>query len=162
MATPAPSRVPSDMHTVTPHLICADASGALDFYRRAFGAREHSRLPGADGRLMHAAMQIGDSMVMLVDEMPEWGALGPKSRQGTSVTLHLSVEDADATIAQAVDAGATVVMPAEDAFWGDRYGIVEDPYGHRWSIAHRQWIKTPEEIAKDFEAVAGTGGCAER
>jgi PhnB protein len=128
-------KIPQDMHSVTPHLICAGAAKAIDFYKAAFGATETARLPGPDGRLMHAAVKIGDSQVMLVDEMPEWGALGPKSLKGSPVTLHLYVDDVDAFVARAVKAGAKVTMPVEDQFWGDRYGKLEDPFGHHWSVA---------------------------
>ena len=140
------------MRTVTPHLICAGASDAIEFYKKAFGATETFRLPGPDGRLMHGSIQIGDSTVMLVDEMPEWGALGPKALGGSSITVHLQVDDADAWFKRAVDAGAKVLMPLEDAFWGDRYGKVEDPFGHHWSIATQLRVLTPEELK---EAAAG-------
>ena len=128
-------KIPQGMHSVTPHLICAGAAKAIDFYVKAFGAEETARLPGPDGRLMHAAVRIGDSTVMLVDEMPEWGALSPQSLKGSPVTIHLIVEDVDAFVARAVKAGAKVTMPVEDAFWGDRYGKLEDPFGHHWSVA---------------------------
>jgi PhnB protein len=128
-------KIPQGMHSVTPHLICAGAAKAIDFYVKAFGAQETARLPGPDGRLMHAAVRIGDSTVMLVDEMPEWGALSPQSLKGSPVTIHLIVEDVDAFVARAVKAGAKVTMPVEDAFWGDRYGKLEDPFGHHWSVA---------------------------
>jgi PhnB protein len=124
------------MHSVTPHLICKGAAEAIEFYKKAFGAIEQARLPGPDGRIMHAAVLIGDSTVMLVDEMPEWGALGPKSLKGSPVTIHLNVDDADAAVARAVKAGAKVTMPVADQFWGDRYGKIEDPFGHHWSVAH--------------------------
>lgn len=127
--------IPQGMHSVTPHLICAGAAKAIEFYRQAFGAQEVARLPGPDGRLMHAAVKIGDSHVMLVDEMPEWGALGPRSLKGSPVTLHLYVDDVDAFVARAVKAGAKVTMPVADQFWGDRYGKLEDPFGHHWSVA---------------------------
>ena len=127
--------IPQGMHSITPHLICAGAAKAIEFYKAAFGATEEARLPGPDGRLMHASVKIGDSQVMLVDEMPEWGALGPKSLKGSPVTLHLYVEDVDAAVKRAVDAGAKVTMPVADMFWGDRYGKIEDPFGHQWSVA---------------------------
>ena len=127
--------IPDGMHTVTPHLICAGASEAIEFYKTAFNATEISRLSGPGGRLMHASIRIGDSIVMLVDEMPEHGALGPKSLKGSPVAIHLYVPDADAAAAQAVKAGARITMPVTDMFWGDRYGQLEDPFGHRWSIA---------------------------
>jgi uncharacterized glyoxalase superfamily protein PhnB len=114
--------VPEGMHTVTPHLICAGAADAIEFYKKAFNAVEVMRIPGTEGRLMHAAIRIGDSSVMLVDEMPEWGALGPKSLKGSPVTIHLFVEDVDAFVARAVAAGAKITMPVADMFWGDRCG----------------------------------------
>ena len=128
--------IPSATPTLTPHIVCDGAADAIDFYKRAFGAEEMMRMPGPDGKIMHAAITIDGSMVMLVDEMPQMGALGPKSLGGTPVTLHLNVANADAAIARAEGAGATVRMPAADMFWGDRYGQVEDPWGHVWSIAH--------------------------
>jgi len=138
--------VPNGMHTVTPHLVCAGAADAIEFYKKAFGAVEMCRMPMPDGRIMHAGITIGDSMIMLVDEMPDWNCLGPKARGGTSVTIHLQVENSDALFAQAVKAGATVKMPIDDAFWGDRYGIVTDPFGHDWSIATHVRDVTPEEM----------------
>lgn len=144
------------MRTVTPHLCCAGAGEALEFYLKAFGATELCRVPGTDGKLLHAAIGIGDSQVFLVDEFPDFGALGPKSRGGTAVTIHLQVEDADALFARATEAGAKVVMPMSDAFWGDRYGLVEDPFGHRWSIATHIRDVSPEELAQ--AAKTGCGG----
>lgn len=141
-----PSPVPSGMHTVTPHLVCAGAGDAIEFYRTAFNAQELARLAGPDGKLMHGLIKIGDSMLMLADEYPEWNSLGPNARQGTSVTLHLYVEDADRQFEQAIAAGCTVHMPLGDMFWGDRYGIVKDPYGHLWSIATHIRDVSPEEI----------------
>lgn len=126
--------IPDGMHTVTPHLICAGAADAIEFYKRAFNAVEIARLPGERGKLMHAAMRIGDSTIMLADEFPEFGSRSPKSLHGSPVTIHLYVKDADAFVAQAVAAGATVTMPVQDMFWGDRYGQLEDPFGHRWSV----------------------------
>lgn len=131
---------------VAPHLVCDGASDAIDFYKKAFGATELMRLPAENGRLIHAAVEINGAMVMLVDENKAWGIASPKSLGGTPVTLHLGVPDADAAIKRAADAGATVVMPAEDAFWGDRYGMVEDPFGHRWSLATPIRAMTPDEI----------------
>jgi PhnB protein len=128
-------KIPQGMHSVTPHLVCADAAKAIEFYKQAFGAQESARLPGPDGRLMHAAVKIGDSQVMLADEMPEWGSLGPKALKGSPVTIHLYVDDVDAVVERAVKAGAKVTMPVADQFWGDRYGKLEDPFGHHWSVA---------------------------
>ena len=138
--------IPDGMHTLTPHLVCAGAADAIEFYKAAFGAVEGGRLAGPDGKLMHAMVRIGDSALMLVDEMSGCGVLGPKALKGTPVTIHLYVKDADAVTTRAITAGATVVMPLQDMFWGDRYGVVEDPFGHRWSIATHMRDLTPEQI----------------
>ena len=143
--------IPEGMHTVTPHLICAGAADAIEFYKKAFDAKEMMRLPGPDGKLMHASISIGDSLVMLVDEMPEWGALGPKSLKGSSVTIHLQVADADAAFKQAVAAGAKITMPLEDMFWGDRYGKLEDPFGHHWSVATHIRDVSAEEMQQAMQ-----------
>lgn len=121
---------------LAPHIVCAGAADAIEFYKKAFGAQEMMRMPGPDGKLMHAAVIINGAVVMMVDENPQWGIVGPKTLGGTPVTLHLNVANADETIARAAAAGAMVKMPAADQFWGDRYGIVEDPWGHNWSVAH--------------------------
>ena len=143
--------IPEGSRSVTPHLICAGAADAIEFYKKAFGAEEMIRMPGTQGRLLHACIRIGDSNVMLVDEMPEWGALGPKALKGSPVTMHLYVEDVDAAIARAVAAGATVAMPAADMFWGDRYGKIVDPFGHHWSLATHIRDMTADEM-KDAAA----------
>lgn len=124
--------------SLIPHITCRGAAKAIDFYKKAFGAEEMMRLPGPDGRLMHAAIRVNGAMVMMNDEMPEHGALSPLALKGTAVTLHLNVPDVDKWFARAVKAGATVTMPVADMFWGDRYGIVTDPFGHAWSIATHQ------------------------
>ena len=141
-----PSPIPPGMHSVTPHLVCAGAADAIEFYKKAFNAEELAQLAGPDGKLMHGLIKIGDSMLMLVDEYPQWDSLGPKARNGTSVTLHLYVEDADAQFKQAIDAGCSVRMPLTDMFWGDRYGVLQDPFGHLWSIATHVRDVSPEEI----------------
>lgn len=123
--------------TLTPHIVCAGAADAIEFYKEAFGAEELMRVPGEDGKIMHAAVSIDGAMLMLVDENKDWGLLSPLSLGGSPVTLHLNVPNADAAIERAA-AGATVTMAAHDAFWGDRYGQVKDPFGHSWSIAHPQ------------------------
>lgn len=129
------SQTRQGMHTVSAHLVCDGAARAIAFYQQAFGAEDVMRVAGPDGRLGHARIRIGDSLVMLVDQFPEWGSFGPRHLGGSPVVLHLLVPDVDAVYAQAVAAGATAVMPVSDMFWGDRYGMVEDPFGHRWSIA---------------------------
>jgi PhnB protein len=134
--------------TLTPHIVCAGAADAIDFYRKAFGAEELMRIPGEGGKLMHAAISIDGAMLMLVDENPAWGIQGPLALGGSPVTLHLNVPDADAAIAKAEAAGATVVMAAHDAFWGDRYGLIKDPFGHSWSMAHplRNTVMSEDEL----------------
>jgi PhnB protein len=154
MSTPAVKAIPEGMHALTPHLVCAGAADAIEFYKKAFNAVELVRLPGPQGRLMHASLRIGDSTLMLVDEMPEHGALGPKALKGSPVTIHLYVENADATVEQAVAAGAKVTMPVADMFWGDRYGQLEDPFGHRWSVATHKRDLTPEEIQDAMRKMA--------
>jgi PhnB protein len=149
---------PEGMHTVTPHLICAGAADAIEFYKKAFNAIETSRLPGPDGRLMHASVLIGDSTVMLTDEMPEHGALGPNSLKGSPVTIHLYVDDVDAFAARAVSAGAKTTMPVTDMFWGDRYGQFEDPFGHRWSIATHVRDVSPAEMREAMQNMCGQQG----
>jgi len=145
--------IPEGMHSLTPHLVCAGAADAIEFYKKAFNAVEGGRMPGPDGKLMHAMVRIGDSALMLVDEMPQHGALGPKSLKGSPVTIHLYVNDVDATVAQAVKAGAKVTMPVDEMFWGDRYGQLEDPFGHRWSVATHKRDLTTEQIREGMKAM---------
>jgi PhnB protein len=150
---------PVGMHALSPHLVCAGAADAIAFYKAAFGATEMMRLPGPDGKLMHASIQVNGSSVMLVDENPAYGMLSPRSLRGSPVTIHLIVKDADAVVKQAAAAGATVRMKVQDMFWGDRYGLVEDPFGHLWSVATPQRTMTAEEIAAAAKAaMCGAGG----
>ncbi|GAS96539.1 glyoxalase/bleomycin resistance protein/dioxygenase [Mycolicibacterium canariasense] len=140
---------------VTPHLVVDDAAAAIDFYARAFGATELGRVPGPDGRLVHAALTINGSTVMLNDDFPEYNdgkAQNPKALGGSPVTIHLTVTDVEAKFAKAVEAGAEVVMPLEDQFWGDRYGMVRDPFGHQWSLGQPVREVSPEEIAQAMQA----------
>ncbi len=153
--------IPTGHHAITPHLVVSNAAEAIAFYERAFGARELGRMPfpAADGtvKLGHAEIQIGDSRVFLADEFPEYGSVGP---QGSSpVVLHLYVTDADAAFAQAVAAGATVAMPLQDMFWGDRYGKLVDPFGHQWSIAEQLEVLTPEQMQERMMASMTGGPC---
>jgi uncharacterized glyoxalase superfamily protein PhnB len=138
--------IPKDMHSVTPHLVCEGAADAIEFYKKAFHAVEMMRLPGPNGKVMHAGLRIGDSTIMLADDFPEYGGLGPKALKGSPVTLHLYVTDVDAAFQQALAAGATVRMPVADMFWGDRYGQVTDPFGHHWSIATHIRDVAPDEM----------------
>ncbi len=146
--------VPQGFHTVTPHLVVAGAAQAIEFYRKAFGAVEEARLPGPSGKVMHARIRIGDSPVMLMDEALDCRAIGPHALKGTPVTIHLYVRDADAVAASAERAGAKVLMPVSEQFWGDRYGVVEDPYGHHWSIATHVREVGPEEMREAIERMA--------
>ena len=146
--------IPDGFHAVTPHLVCAGAAEAIDFYKKAFGAVEVTRLPGPHGKLMHAQIRIGDSPVMLMEEMPEWETLGPKALKGSPVGIHLYVDDADAFVARAAKAGAKVTMPVSEQFWGDRYGIVLDPYGHRWSVATHVRDVSPKEMEQAMKEMA--------
>ncbi len=146
--------IPQGMHTVTPQLVCAGASDAIEFYKKAFDATENARLSGPNGKIMHAMIRIGDSPLMIVDEFPEWHSLGPRALKGTPVTIHLYVDDVDAFFERAVAAGAKVAMPLDDMFWGDRYGLLEDPWGHRWSVATHRRDVSPEEMKQAMQKMA--------
>ncbi|MES2295852.1 MAG: VOC family protein [Pseudomonadota bacterium] len=152
------SPIPPGMHSLTPHLVCDGAAAAIDFYQRAFGAVEMSRMPGPGGKLIHAMLMIGDSAMMLVDAFPEWGGFDPKALKGSPVTIHLYVPNADAVFAQAVAAGAEAKMPMADMFWGDRFGMVIDPFGHHWSIATHMRDLTPEQMMAEMQASQECGG----
>jgi PhnB protein len=154
--------IPAGYHTLTPHLVVAGAAKAIEFYKEAFNADELVRLAGPDGRsIMHAALQIGDSQFFLVDESPDMGAKSPLSLGGTPVTIHSYVQDVDAAFKQATGAGAQTVMPPSDMFWGDRYAVITDPFGHKWSLAARKEDLTPEEIGERAQAFfQQRGGCA--
>jgi PhnB protein len=147
--------IPDSMHTVTPQLICAGAADAIEFYKKAFDAVEELRMPGLDGKLMFASIRIGNSHVMLADEFTELGSLGPKSLKSSPVTIHLSVEDADATVKRAVAVGAKMTMQVDEMFWGDRYGRIEDPFGHYWSIATHVRDVSPEELRNAMSTACG-------
>jgi PhnB protein len=141
--------VPDGFHTLTPHLTVRNAKQALEFYKNAFGAEIGHVATMPDGKVMHAGLKIGDSMLMLNDEMPEFGALSPLSTGGRSpVTIHIYSEKVDDLFNRAVAAGAQVEMPLMDQFWGDRYGLVTDPYGHKWSIAAHVKELSPEEMQR--------------
>jgi len=144
--------IPEGFHTVTPHLTMKNAGEAIEFYRKAFGAEEVARMPGPGGSVMHAEIRIGDSPIMLNDEFPEHGARGPKTIGGTPVSIHLYVNDVDALFDRAVKAGAKVTMPIADMFWGDRFGKLEDPFGHQWSLATHKEDVTPEECMERAKA----------
>jgi PhnB protein len=138
------------LQTVTPYLIVSSGPRAIEFYKRAFGAAEVYRMPAPDGqRVMHAELKIGGSVIMLADEFPEHGGgRGPDIIGSTTVSIHLRVPNADKAFAQAVEAGATVIMPLADMFWGDRFGKLRDPFGHEWSVAHQVRQLSPAQIAE--------------
>ena len=140
--------VPAGYHTVTPVLICRNASGAIDFYKKAFGAKERMKMLGPDGTVAHAELRIGDSIVMLGDEMPQMGASAPETVGGSPVHIFLYVPNVDKLFAQAVAAGGTVEMPPMDMFWGDRYSKLSDPFGHKWSLATHIEDLSPKEMAR--------------
>ena len=146
---------PKGYHTVTPSLFVAGAARAIDFYKKALGAEELMRFPGPDGKIMHAEIKVGDSIIMLADEMPDMGGKGPKSIGGTPVSFFVYGEDVDAAWKRAIDAGAREVVPLADQFWGDRTGCLEDPFGHQWWLATHVQDLTPEEIRKNAEAHFG-------
>jgi PhnB protein len=144
--------IPEGYHTVTPYLAVDSAAQAIDFYKRAFGAKERVRMEAPGGMIGHAELEIGDSLVMLSDPFPQASTQPPKALGGTSASVFMYVEDVDAVVSKAVEAGATVAMEVADQFWGDRFGTVVDPFGHVWSIATHVEDLTPEEIAERGKA----------
>jgi uncharacterized glyoxalase superfamily protein PhnB len=141
--------IPDGYHTVTPGLTVKNGAEMIEFYKRALGAKELLRISGPDGKhLMHAEIEIGNSKVMLSDESPEMGCRAPASVGGVTSSLYVYVEDVDKAFRRAVEAGATALMPPTDMFWGDRFGQVEDPSGHRWGLATHKEDPTPEEMAR--------------
>jgi PhnB protein len=143
--------IPEGYHTISPSLIVDPASEAIDFYKRAFGATERGIMQGPDGKIAHAELQIGDSVLMVSDPYPMQNAKSPKELGGTSVSIFLYVEDVDAAYKQAVDAGATVTMEPDDMFWGDRFGALVDPYGHAWAMATHIEDLSEEEMRERGE-----------
>jgi PhnB protein len=147
--------IPDGYPRVTPYLCIDGASAAIDFYSKVFGATERVRMPGPDGRIGHAELQFGDSLIMLADEYPEMGIRGPKAVGGTPVTISVYVEDVDGVFDRAVELGAKALRQVEDQFYGDRSGQFEDPYGHRWSVASHIEDVPPDEMAKRAAETAG-------
>ena len=143
--------IPKGYHTITPYMTVRDAVRAIEFYKQAFGAKEKGAMTGPDGKVMHAELVIGDSIIMLADEFPEFGSLSPQSTGGSGTGLHIYIEDVDSAFDRAVKAGATVEMPVADMFWGDRYGKLRDPFGHKWSIGTHKADLTMEEMKKGME-----------
>lgn len=149
--------VPEGFHTLTPHITVRDAARAIDFYQKAFGAEVLRVSHGPEGKIMHATLKIGDSILMLNDEFPEWGALGPPSTGGSGVIMHMYLENVDSAFERVVSTGATVKMPLGDAFWGDRYGAVVDPFGHTWSLASKVKDVSKDELDKATQDMFGRG-----
>jgi PhnB protein len=147
--------IPEGYQHVTPYLCVDGASAAIDFYRSVFGATERVRMDAPDGKIGHAEVQVGDSVIMLADEHPDIGFLSPKTIGGTPVTFSIYVEDADATFERAVSAGAKALRPVENQFYGDRSGQFEDPFGHRWNVATHVEDVSPEEMAKRMAEAGG-------
>lgn len=152
MSTPV-KPIPDGYHTLTPYLIFKDSAAAIDFYKKAFNATEIMRMPGPGGTIMHAEIKIGDSHLMMADECPQMGALSPETVGGSPIFLALYVENVDALTAQAIGAGATVVKPVENQFYGDRSGTVADPFGYRWTIGTHIEDVTPEEMKRRMAAM---------
>ena len=139
--------VPEGFHTITPYMTVRNAARAIEFYKQAFGAVEKGGImKSPDGKVAHAELQIGDSILMLGDEFPQMGALSPQSTGGAGMGLHIYLEDVDSAFERVVKAGATVEMPVADMFWGDRYGKLADPFGHKWSIGTHKHDVTMEEM----------------
>ena len=140
------SPIPEGFHSITPYLVVEDGEKAIKFYQKAFGAKLINKATFPNGKIINAQLQIGDSILMLCDEMPEQGSRGPNKLGGSSVMIHFYTADATAAWNKAVDAGVEVMMPLDMTFWGDRYGMLRDPFGHIWSIASRVKIVSPEEL----------------
>ena len=150
--------IPKGYHALTPSLAVDNAAGAIEFYKRAFGAKERVRMYTPMGTVGHAELEIGDSVLMLHDPMPQSTVKPPKELGGTSVGIFLYVEDVDEVVQQVVDAGGSVTMPVEDQFWGDRFGVVADPFGHQWQLATHVEDLSPEEITeRGRQAMAAMG-----
>jgi PhnB protein len=144
--------IPQGYHSATPYLAVDDAANAIEYYKTAFGAEERVRMNAPDGKIGHAEIQIGDSLIMLSDPFPDSSTIPPKELGGTTSSVFLYVEDVDAVVKRAVDAGAIVKTEVEDQFWGDRFGTIEDPFGHIWSVATHVEDVPPEEIAERAKA----------
>lgn len=150
--------IPDGFHTLTPHLTVRNANQAIAFYKKAFGAKNDRVSYGPDGKhVMHAELEIGDSKIMFNDEMPDWQCHSPLSKPGAGFLIHIYVDDVDAVFDRAVKAGATPTMPVGDQFWGDRYGQLTDPFGHRWSIGTHKEDLSREEINRRAEAFFSGG-----
>jgi PhnB protein len=144
--------IPDGYHSITPYLMVKGAAAAIEFYKKAFRARERMRMPGPDGRIGHAELEMGDAAIMLADEFPEMDALGPQPGVKPPVGIHLYIEDVDATVERAVAAGAKLLRPVEDQFYGDRMGTIIDPFGHLWHVSTHKEDVPPDELRRRAEA----------
>lgn len=153
--------IPQGYHTVTPYLVVNDGAAAIDFYKRAFGAQVTTRMDGPGGKVAHAELKIGDSMIMLADEMPRMSTKAPRSLGGTTGGIFLYVDDVDKRFKQAADAGANIEMQPQDMFWGDRYGKLMDPFGHSWSMATHKEDVAPEEMKRRMQTEMAKMGQAQ-
>lgn len=151
MAATKAKAIPDGYHGATPYLVVKDAAKALEFYQKAFGAKEVMRMGEPGGRIGHAEIKIGEALVMLSDEFPDFGNLGPQSIGGTPVSMMLYVEDVDGFVNKAVAAGAKILKPVENQFWGDRTSLLQDPFGHKWYFATHVEDVAPEEMKKRSE-----------
>jgi PhnB protein len=156
MATVKP--IPEGYHNVTPYLYVRAAASAIDFYKKVFGATEIMRMPGSNGKIMHAELRIGDSIIMLADENPQTGVMSPQTIGGFSVGMHLYVENVDQVIQKAVESGAKLLRPIKNQFYGDRSGSLLDPFGHMWTVATHVEDVSPEEMKKRMAAISQTAG----
>lgn len=155
--------IPDGYYTLTPYLVVRDAAKAIDFYKKAFNAEEICRMPSPDGKVMHAEIKIGNSLLMLSDENVEMNHKSPQTLGGTAVSIHIYVEDAHKAYEQAIQSGATQLMPVSRMFWGDDFGKLHDPYGHSWSIATHKEDLTPEETEQRMkEAFKQMAGCGQK
>ncbi len=150
--------IPDGYHSITPYLIIDGAADAIEFYKKAFDAEETLRIPGPEGKVMHAEIKIGNSIVMLADEFPDMDILGPKTRGGSSVGLMIYLEDVDARFQQALDAGGSVKKPLQDQFYGDRSGTLDDPFGHQWTLATHVEDVSDEEIGRRMQEFMSKSG----
>jgi PhnB protein len=150
--------VPDGYHSVTPYLFVRRAASAIDFYKTVFGATEILRMPGPDGRIMHAELKIGDSIIMLAEENPKTGVMSPQTVGGYSVGLHVYIEDVDSVVQKALENGAKALHPIKDQFYGDRSGSLLDPFGHMWNVATHMEDVSPEEIRKRMSAMSQAAG----
>ena len=150
--------IPNERQALTPYVIVKDAAKAIDFYKKAFGATEAMRLSEPGGRIGHAEIRIGDAPIMLSDEYPEMDVRSPQSLGGSPVLIHLYVDDVDALASRAVAAGAKLLRPVADQFYGDRSGTLTDPFGHRWMIATRKEDVSAAEMQKRYDALMKAGG----